>query len=234
MDKHPRHAGQTTAGTDPTDPAPPAPSPAEPDGTAASADPVPAPAGGDRPDDSDRPGDSATGRDDHPRPRNALPADPAPVADDLAGLLAAAAPRRWRNRGTVVLAAAVLLVGGFVAGAQVQKHLGATPAGTRAGTSRGVFASGFPFPSGNPFRGNTQTGRGGGKTTGTVQLVDGTTVYVKTDDGKTVIVKTNGSTKVDVNSSGSLADLDTGATVTVTGMTGDDGSVTATQITKTK
>src|SRR4051794_10898686 len=50
--------------------------------------------------------------------------DDDPFADDLSEQLAAKAPRRLANRGTVVLAGLVLVIGGFVAGAQVEKHFG--------------------------------------------------------------------------------------------------------------
>jgi hypothetical protein len=168
-----------------------------------------------------------------------------PFADDLAERLDAVAPRRWANRTTVALAGLVLLVGGFVAGAQVQKHWGTTAANSAA---RGN--SPFANATANPFAGGTfggGTGRGGtgtggtgatggarGGTTGTVKLVDGTTVYLTTTDGQTLIVKTTSSTTVSLNQAGSLKDLTPGATVTIQGQTGSDGSLSATSITKTK
>jgi hypothetical protein len=174
-----------------------------------------------------------------------------PFADDLSEQLEAVAPRRWTSRTTMVLAALVLLVAGFVGGAQVQKHWGTA-----------ANASGRPtaFPSGNPFAGGAGGGRfggggagggagagtgagagaartgqaGGNATTGTVKLIDGDTVYITTSDGQTVIVKTTGSTAVNVAQAGTLKDLAPGASVTIQGQTGSDGSVNATSITKTK
>ena len=146
-----------------------------------------------------------------------------PFADDLTEQLAARAPRRYTNKATVLLAGLVLLVGGFVAGAQVEKHFGAGIQTT--GNTPAVFPTGG-------FRGGGGGGGGGGSaTTGTVKFVDGTTVYVTTSNGDVVIVRTNGSTTV--SQPGSLKDLTVGATVTVTGQTGSDGSVTATRINKT-
>src|SRR5213592_4736179 len=57
-----------------------------------------------------------------------------PFADDLDEQLAAREPRRWATRTTLVLAGLALLVGGFLAGAQTQKHFGVTAS---AGTGRG-------------------------------------------------------------------------------------------------
>src|SRR5437879_11531372 len=74
-----------------------------------------------------------------------------PFADDLTEQLAARAPRRLANRTTVALAGLVLAVGGFVAGAQVEKHFGHV----------GTAASAFPTAIPSGFRGGG-TGSGGG------------------------------------------------------------------------
>jgi hypothetical protein len=167
-----------------------------------------------------------------------------PFADDLAERLDAVAPRRWANRTTVALAGLVLLVGGFVAGAQVQKHWGTAATAGGRGTNPFANATANPFAGGNFGGGTGRTGTGtggtgatgarGGGTTGTVKLVDGTTIYLTTADGQTLIVKTTPSTTVSVNQAGSLKDLAPGATVTIQGQTGSDGSVSATSITKTQ
>jgi hypothetical protein len=163
-----------------------------------------------------------------------------PFADDLSQRLDAVAPRRWANRTTVALAGLVLLVGGFVAGAQVEKHWG-TPASSSSpttnpfanGANPNAFGAGRGTGTGTGS-GTTGTGAAAAGTTGTVKLVDGTTVYLTTPDGQTVIVKTTPSTTVNVNRAGSLKDLAPGASVTIQGQTGSDGSVNATSITKTK
>jgi len=144
--------------------------------------------------------------------------DDDPFADDLSEQLAARAPRRLANRTTAVLGGLVLLVGGFVAGAPVEKNFGHMPAPASAAPTT--------FPS--AFRG----GGANNATTGTVKLVDGTTVYVALANGDVVTVKTDSNTTV--TQPGSLKDLPVGATVTVTGQTGSDGSVTATRIAKTR
>jgi hypothetical protein len=165
-----------------------------------------------------------------------------PFADDLSAELAARAPRRYATRTTAVLAGLVLVVGGFLAGAQVQKNYG-TPANGAAG-SRGGGASNV---AGGNFAGGAFGGRqGGGQnpgaaqpsaaaanvTTGTVKLVDGTTVYVQTADGNVLTVRTNGSTAVQVAQSGALTDLTPGTQISVEGPSTGDGTVTATKVTK--
>ncbi len=163
-----------------------------------------------------------------------------PFDDDLRTQLTTIAPRRIANRFTLAIAAAALLTAGFLAGAQVQRHFGpATPSGS---TSRGSFA-GDAFASGQPFAGRAgaagsgqDQGRGssGGAatpTTGTVKLVDGTTVYLETPDGQVVTVKTTGSTAVRTAQGGALSDLAPGSSVTVEG-SGSGDTITATTITR--
>jgi len=135
--------------------------------------------------------------------------------DGLARELAKAAPRRWWNRGTVVLAGAVLLVGGFAGGTQAQKSWGPAPAaagGAQGGTRGGAATA-------------------GGLIAGTVELVDGGTIYVQTADGDVVIVKTDAKTTVATAAKGELSDMKSGQTVTVQGAAGTDGTVTATSVT---
>jgi hypothetical protein len=159
-----------------------------------------------------------------------------PLTEDLTERLAAAAPRRYANRATYVLVALVIAVAGFVGGAQVQKHFGTTPAAAsntseQAGTARDAGA-GANFPGAGAGR---QSGAPGGQTnrgiTGTVKLVDGTTIYIETSDGQTITVRTSGTTTV--LTPGSLADIAVGATVTVQGQNAD-GTVTATSVTRAK
>ena len=116
-----------------------------------------------------------TGMNDDTAILSALPAgqlpeaDPADErADGLAEELAHAAPKRWWNRGTVVLAGLVLLAGGFVGGLQAQKHWGtaSTPSGFPAG-GFGGGAGGFGGGAGG-FGGGAGgfTGGAGGFGTG--------------------------------------------------------------------
>lgn len=194
---------------------------------------------------------------------SALPAGQLPEArpedesrDGLAEELAHAAPQRWWNRGTVVLAGLVLLAGGFVGGLQAQKHWGtaSTPSGFPAGGAGrygganggagrggaggygGNFGGGGGLAQGGGAPGGTQgaTAAASSGTTGTVKLVDGTTIYVQTQDGNLVTVNTNGKTTVAAASKSSLKSIKAGQKVTVEGAAGADGTVTATSVTTGK
>jgi hypothetical protein len=188
-----------------------------------------------------------------------LPTVPAPGADPvepddadhdgLARELAAAAPKKWWNKGTVGLGVAVLLMGGFLGGVYAQKQWGTSTTaatgfgggtrGTGGGFPGGLSASGFPG-AGN-FAGGTGTGTGTGTgagttaaaadTTGTVKLVSGTTIYVQTADGTVVTVNTDGKTSVSTAKKGKITDVKAGDAITVKGATGTDGAVTATSVT---
>ncbi|OXM71508.1 hypothetical protein [Amycolatopsis vastitatis] len=131
------------------------------------------------------------------------------------------------SRTTVVLAGLVVLAIAFAGGAWTHAAFGSsspsTPARQAGGTQGGQQAS--TGQQGGGFRG----GRG---TTGTVDHVDGTTVYVKTAQGTDVKVSTSDSTTVGVTQPGKLSDLKPGATVVVQGQAGDDGTVTAQAITQ--
>lgn len=167
--------------------------------------------------------------------------------DDLAAALAGAAPRRWWNRGTLVLGGCGLLLAGFLSGVLVNQHFGTTSGanGTAAARGTGNFAG---FAGGGGFsgagRGNGTSGAGtagpgsGGTgtaaaaaTTGTVKLVDGTTIYVQTASGDVITVKTNAKTAVSTATKTKVGDLKAGESVTVEGPAATDGTVTATSVT---
>jgi hypothetical protein len=152
-----------------------------------------------------------------------------PFADDLDKRLEQTAPRRYANRATYILVALVIGVGGFVAGAQVQKSYGNASAAPASQPT--ALPSGFTGFGGNRAGGGNAGGQTNRPITGTVKLVDGTTVYVEQADGTVLTVRTSDSTTVQAPSS--LKDLKAGATVTVDGQN-DNGTVTATNITRTK
>jgi len=170
-----------------------------------------------------------------------------PFTDDLNAELEARRPRRVTTRLTVGLAGVAVAVACFAAGAQVQKSYGSpasaqTGAQTPAGAQGGFPGGGQAGQGGRGQRGAQDPGAApsasagtaaGAAITGTVKLVDGTTVYVELPDGTVVTVRTNGSTAVLTAQPGSLADLTVGATVTVDGARSGE-TVTATKVTKAK
>jgi len=165
--------------------------------------------------------------------------DEDPFDDDLADQLEQRAPRFKPNRLTLVLAGGLLIVVGFVGGSLSQKQWGGG-----SSTSTNPFAAAGARTGASAFPGGGASGAPGGfggqatsaasSITGTVKLVDGTTVYIVTSDGRVITVKTSGSTSVQVAEKGSLSDLTAGSTVTISGQTGTDGTVTASTITKAK
>jgi Cu/Ag efflux protein CusF len=181
-------------------------------------------------------------------PTSDVDLDSDPFADDLSKELAAAAPKRWANRATVVIGALALVVGGFLGGVQVEKHYGSTATATNAAARRGGtgftrgegFGGGFGGGSGTAGGGASAApttpagGAGANTTTGTVKLVDGTTLYVQLANGDIATVDTTGATKVLIGkTAGKLSSLTTGEKVTVTGTADAAGTVTAKTVTAT-
>jgi hypothetical protein len=168
--------------------------------------------------------------------------EPAYRDDDLAAALAGGAPRRWWNRGTLVLGACALLLAGFLGGVLVEQHWGTTAGANRAAATRG--AAGLSGFAGGAGRGAGTVGGGQGApgsagtassapaaTTGTVKLVDGTTIYVQTPNGDVITVRTNAKTSVRTSRASKIGDVRAGQTVTVQGPAATDGTVTATSVT---
>jgi hypothetical protein len=136
------------------------------------------------------------------------------------------------GKTTVILGVAVLAIVAFVGGVFVQKSFGASETPARQN------AAGRQFPGGNggtpPSGANRQGGGqfGGRGTVGTIDHVEGTTVYVKTQNGQIVKVSTSDTTKVEVTSEGKLTDLKAGQQVVVQGQAGSDGTVSGQTITQ--
>ncbi|NUT32993.1 MAG: hypothetical protein HOV79_07955 [Hamadaea sp.] len=157
--------------------------------------------------------------------------------DDLAVGLARAERKPWVTRSTLILGGLVLVTAGFLGGLQVDTADAAAGTGTPAGGRGGSGMQGFPGGgfSGQGLPGGAQGGQTArNATTGTVKLVQGTTVYVELADGTIVTVKVTDSTTVQSSTKIGVKDLKAGASVTVQGQTGSDGSVTAGSITTTK
>ncbi|MFB9683402.1 hypothetical protein [Amycolatopsis plumensis] len=134
------------------------------------------------------------------------------------------------SRTTLVLAGLVVLAIAFGGGAWTHAAFGSSTPARPSGTAGGNQAR-----TGGQQAGAGQQGggfRGGRGTTGTIDRVDGTTVYVKTAQGDDVKVSTSDSTTVGVTQPGKLSDLKPGAAVVVQGQAGDDGTVAAQAITQ--
>ncbi|MEU4246054.1 hypothetical protein AB0F15_01440 [Amycolatopsis sp. NPDC026612] len=135
------------------------------------------------------------------------------------------------SRSTLVLAGLVVLAIAFGGGAWTHAAFGSStsssPTRPSGGTPGGTGQTAGAGQQGGGFR-----GAGGRGTTGTVDRVDGTTVYVKTAQGTDVKVSTSDSTTVGVTQQGKLSDLKPGSTVVVQGQAGDDGTVAAQAITQ--
>jgi hypothetical protein len=151
-----------------------------------------------------------------------------PFADDLDAQLQAKAPRRYVTRPTIVLCGLLLVAGGFLAGAQVQKQWGTPATGAPAGVANLAAAGGF----GGPRAQQSAAPSTAAVTTGTVKLVDGATVYVETADGTVVTVRTTDRTAVQLAQSGALKDLTPGTKVTVEGGPAGADVVNATKLTR--
>ncbi|MCX2947194.1 hypothetical protein [Lentzea sp. NEAU-D7] len=132
------------------------------------------------------------------------------------------------GRTTVVLGVAVLAIVAFVGGVFVQKSFGAAETPARQNAAGRQF-NGTPPSGQNRPNGGNFAGRG---TAGTIDRVDGTTVYVKTQNGQVVKVSTSDTTKVEISTEGRLTDLKAGQQVVVQGQAGSDGTVTGQTITQ--
>ncbi|MQA80684.1 MAG: hypothetical protein GEV10_19760 [Streptosporangiales bacterium] len=144
-------------------------------------------------------------------PDRAAPPDEGPAAPPPP------APRRSRLPTlTLALAGVLVLVLGFVGGIGVSRLTGGGP---QAGG-----------PGGTPLTKQSAMVDGAGVTLGTIERIDGNTVYVKTPDGKTVKVNASDKTEVRVSSTASVDDLEPGENVVVRGDADDKGSVEADRI----
>ncbi|MFK0247044.1 hypothetical protein ACIQUM_20300 [Amycolatopsis azurea] len=126
------------------------------------------------------------------------------------------------SRTTRVLAGLVALAAAFALGAWTHAAFGSA--------STPVPARQAAAPNG---QGQGQArGAAGRGTTGTIDRVDGTKVYVKNAQGGEVTVSTTDDTTIGVTQAGKLSDLKPGSTVVVQGQAGEDGTVAARSITQ--
>ena len=120
---------------------------------------------------------------------------------------------------TIVIAVIVGVVG-FVGGMQYQKHTTSSTVAARTGVfaGRGGRAGGFG------------AGSGAGFTSGQILAKDAQSVTVQLQSGGSKIIFLSASTTVMKASVGTVDDLTVGETITATGSTNTDGSITAQSI----
>lgn len=149
-----------------------------------------------------------------------------PETSELDSALAKPARSKRSFSSTMLLVLGVMVAVGFVGGLL----LGRATAPENAANLPGNFPGGGNLPGGGTGANGGNFPGGGGFTAGTIQSIDGDTIYVETADGETVEVRTSGDTDVQVTSEGSVDDLAEGETVVVQGDEQDDGSLDATSI----
>lgn len=148
-------------------------------------------------------------------------------------------PRAKLPSLTLVLAAVVVASAGFLGGIAVGKHYGSSGSGSAASEFSRFAARATAGAGSGSGTGLGGLGGGGGgfaagnATTGTIKLIDGSTVYVQTLEGDIVQVSTSAGTKVTVSSTVPVKDLKPGETVIVEGSKNSSGGVTATSISQT-
>jgi hypothetical protein len=139
------------------------------------------------------------------------------------------------GKATLVLAGLLVITLSFAGGAWTHAALGSSSgsggtarAGGAQGGARGFgTGAGTSTGTGTGQPGTGARGAAGRGTVGTVEKIDGTTVTLKTAQGSDVTVSTSDSTTVGLTQPGKLSDLKPGATVTVQGRAGSDGTVAA-------
>jgi hypothetical protein len=156
--------------------------------------------------------------------------------------------RRYLNRWSLILTAAVTCAAGFYAGVRIEKGQlanSSSAAGSGAGLAgrlrAGLGASGGPggagaapaaaggaAPSGGAARaGGAAPGAGAGASFGTIANIRGKTFYVTDTSGNTVKVKLSSATKVTKSLGVSRSSLHPGDTVIIRGASNSSGTLVA-------
>jgi hypothetical protein len=186
----------------------------------------------------------ATTTVDHPTIEEAPPDVPGGTApqgatiDDDDADFAELPPKRRVPRITKVLLVGILVAAGFGGGVMIQKNFGASSA--TSPSSFPSFAGGLPTGGGggggggasNNGSGQGSTAASGPVVVGTVVSVSGNDVTVKDLGGATHIVHVAATTGLATAGVDWSTSLKPGSTVSVNGTKADDGSVTATTVTK--
>jgi hypothetical protein len=153
--------------------------------------------------------------------------------------------RKGVPRVTAILGVGLLAAATFLAGIEAQKQWGgsssgngrlgaraaAFAAGPGAGTGTATGTAGANGAQGAPGAGSGVFRRGGGGlTTGTVKLVQGSTIYVTTANGNTVKVSVPAATAITKSVTTKLSGVHPGDTVTAIGTASSDGVIKATTV----
>lgn len=152
-----------------------------------------------------------------------------PPAPAPAGDLVPPGGRKGLPKITVILGVGLLAAATFLAGIEAQKQWGGS--GSSGGTGRfGAFAAANGAARTGANGANGAQGaqgaaggffgrRGGGFTTGTVKLVQGSTIFVTTSDGNTVKVTVPSSATISKSVTEKVSGIHPGDTVTAIGTT---------------
>lgn len=143
--------------------------------------------------------------------------------------------RRLLTPLPLALAGVLLIACGFIGGVLVEK--GQSETGSTAGTASG-FASRLRSLAGAAAGGSSTSGsgaQGSGSgfvrpTEGTVAYISGDTIYVTNTESNTVKVRASAATSVTKTVTSAVKDIHPGETVTITGSTAADGTVSAESI----
>jgi hypothetical protein len=142
--------------------------------------------------------------------------------------------RRFFNRKSAALAAAITCAAGFYGGVRVEKSQLSGAATTAAPTSAapsGASSQGSAGAGAGARAGFLGAGRGGGNATiGAVSSVNGNTIYLTDTSGNTVKVTLSSATKVTKSVGVSKASVRPGDTVVIQGLKSSNGTVTATSV----
>jgi hypothetical protein len=182
---------------------------------------------------------------------SAIPYDSQPQDSD-AGQQGFAMPgrprRRFFNRKSAALAAAITCAAGFYGGVRVEKGqltsstsaAAAAPSGAGTGAAAtgatGAAAGAGPRPGfgGGGFGGGGAGGGGGGgganASFGRVTSVDGNTVYLTDSSGNTVKVKLSSSTKITKSVAVAKTSVHPGDAVVIQGLKNSGGTLVATSL----
>jgi hypothetical protein len=152
--------------------------------------------------------------------------------------------RKGVPKVTAILGVGLLAAATFLAGIEAQKQWGGSSSNSgRFGGRAAAFGAGAGAGTGTAGAAGANGGQGaagagggffrrggGGLTTGTVKLVQGSTIYVTTANGNTVKVSVPASTSITKSVTTKLSGVHPGDTVTAVGTASSDGVIKATTV----